>query len=43
MLGVDAEETEACAPLQAVYTSLKETETRATDLLPYWKVGPHAG
>jgi carotene epsilon-monooxygenase len=24
--------------LQAVYTSLKETETRATDLLPYWKV-----
>ena len=31
--------TEACAPLQAVYTSLKETETRATDLLPYWKVG----
>lgn len=23
---------------QAVYTSLKETETRATDLLPYWKV-----
>lgn len=24
-------------PLQAVYTALKETETRATDLLPYWK------
>ena len=23
---------------QAVYTSLKETETRATDLLPYWKL-----
>ena len=27
----------ACRP-QAVYTALKETETRATDLLPYWKV-----
>ena len=26
--------------LQAVYTSLKETETRATDLLPYWKASP---
>lgn len=25
--------------IQAVYTSLKETESRATDLLPYWKVG----
>lgn len=25
--------------IQAVYTALKETETRATDLLPYWKVG----
>lgn len=24
--------------IQAVYTSLKETEQRATDLLPYWKV-----
>ena len=24
--------------IQAVYTSLKETETRATDLLPYWKI-----
>ncbi|KAG1673016.1 hypothetical protein FOA52_005946 [Chlamydomonas sp. UWO 241] len=24
--------------IQAVYTALKETETRATDLLPYWKV-----
>lgn len=24
-------------PRQAVYTALKETETRATDLLPYWK------
>ncbi|PSC76848.1 carotene epsilon-chloroplastic [Micractinium conductrix] len=23
--------------IQAVYTALKETETRATDLLPYWK------
>ena len=23
---------------QAIYTALKETETRATDLLPYWKV-----
>jgi hypothetical protein len=23
---------------QAVYTALKETETRATDLLPYWKL-----
>ena len=23
--------------IQAVYTSLKETEQRATDLLPYWK------
>jgi carotene epsilon-monooxygenase len=23
---------------QAVYTSLKETETRATDVLPYWKI-----
>lgn len=25
-------------PQQAVYTALKETETRATDLLPYWKL-----
>lgn len=25
-------------PPQAVYTALKETETRATDLLPYWKL-----
>ena len=24
--------------IQAVYTSLKETEQRATDLLPYWKI-----
>ena len=24
--------------IQAVYTSLKETEQRATDVLPYWKV-----
>lgn len=24
--------------IQAVYTSLKETEQRATDLLPIWKV-----
>jgi carotene epsilon-monooxygenase len=24
--------------IQAVYTSLKETEQRATDLLPLWKV-----
>jgi carotene epsilon-monooxygenase len=24
--------------IQAVYTALKETEQRATDLLPYWKV-----
>lgn len=24
--------------IQAVYTSLKETETRATDLFPYWKI-----
>lgn len=24
--------------IQAVYTALKETETRATDLLPYWKI-----
>lgn len=23
---------------QAVYTALKETEQRATDVLPYWKV-----
>jgi carotenoid epsilon hydroxylase len=28
--------------IQAVYTSLKETEQRATDLLPYWKVAPCA-
>ena len=27
-----------CTPAQAVYTSLKETEQRATDVLPYWKV-----
>lgn len=26
--------------IQAVYTALKETEQRATDLLPYWKLGP---
>jgi hypothetical protein len=25
--------------VQAVYTALKETEQRATDLFPYWKVG----
>lgn len=25
--------------IQAVYTALKETESRATDLLPVWKVG----
>jgi len=24
--------------IQAVYTALKETESRATDLFPYWKV-----
>ena len=24
--------------IQAVYTALKETESRATDLLPLWKV-----
>lgn len=24
--------------MQAVYTALKETETRATDLLPLWKL-----
>ncbi|KAF5829446.1 CYP97C3 [Dunaliella salina] len=24
--------------IQAVYTALKETESRATDLLPYWKI-----
>jgi carotene epsilon-monooxygenase len=23
---------------QAVYTALKETESRATDLFPYWKL-----
>jgi carotene epsilon-monooxygenase len=28
--------------IQAVYTALKETETRATDLLPYWKARPCA-
>lgn len=28
--------------IQAVYTALKETETRATDLFPYWKVGEAA-
>jgi carotene epsilon-monooxygenase len=28
-----------CLCGQAVYTALKETETRATDVLPYWKVG----
>jgi hypothetical protein len=27
-----------CCGLQAVYTALKETEQRATDLLPFWKV-----
>lgn len=27
-----------CCVLQAVYTALKETEQRATDLLPLWKV-----
>lgn len=26
--------------IQAVYTALKETETRATDVLPYWKITP---
>jgi carotene epsilon-monooxygenase len=26
------------AIIQAVYTALKETESRATDLLPYWKI-----
>jgi carotenoid epsilon hydroxylase len=26
------------AIIQAVYTALKETESRATDLLPFWKV-----
>lgn len=25
-------------PPQAVYTALKETETRATDVVPYWKL-----
>ena len=28
--------------VQAVYTALKETESRATDLLPLWKLGPLA-
>jgi carotenoid epsilon hydroxylase len=27
--------------IQAVYTALKETEQRATDLLPLWKVRRH--
>ena len=27
-----------CCGFQAVYTALKETETRATDLLPLWKL-----
>jgi carotenoid epsilon hydroxylase len=27
-----------CGTSQAVYTALKETETRATDLLPFWKL-----
>ena len=31
-----------CANAQAVYTALKETESRATDLLPLWKLGPLA-
>ena len=30
------------ASMQAVYTALKETESRATDLLPLWKLGPLA-
>ena len=30
------------ARAQAVYTALKETEARATDLLPLWKLGPLA-
>ncbi len=29
--------------IQAVYTALKETEQRATDLLPYWKVRQAVG
>ena len=35
--GFDALNTDSPV-IQAVYTSLKETEQRATDLLPYWKV-----
>lgn len=31
----------AAAVPQAVYTALKETEQRATDLLPLWRVSPH--
>ena len=27
-----------CCALQAVYTALKETEQRATDVLPLWRV-----
>ena len=30
--------TEESPVIQAVYTALKETEQRATDLLPYWKI-----
>jgi hypothetical protein len=33
--------TQASPVIQAVYTALKETEQRATDLLPYWKVCPN--
>ena len=29
---------DASVRLQAVYTALKETESRSTDLLPLWKV-----
>lgn len=28
--------------IQAVYTALKETESRSTDILPYWQVGHRA-
>ena len=35
------DEVQACA-LQAVYTALKETEQRSTDVVPLWKL-PLAG
>ena len=34
----DNHSTSALLLLQAVYTALKETESRATDVLPLWKV-----